>query len=61
VQALFERIVEQTFGVSEGIWLGTPFLTASAKVASLSAACRTSTIRTWCCGANATAGLRLMT
>ncbi|RXH18335.1 alpha/beta fold hydrolase [Bradyrhizobium guangzhouense] len=25
VQALFERILEQTFGVSEGIWLGTPF------------------------------------
>lgn len=24
VQALFERIIEQTFGVSEGIWIGTP-------------------------------------
>jgi pimeloyl-ACP methyl ester carboxylesterase len=24
IQALFERILEQTFGVSEGIWLGTP-------------------------------------
>lgn len=24
IQALFERIVEQTFGVSEGIWIGTP-------------------------------------
>jgi non-heme chloroperoxidase len=24
VQALFERILEQTFGVSEGIWVGTP-------------------------------------
>ena len=24
VQALFERILEQTFGVSEGIWIGTP-------------------------------------
>jgi len=24
VQALFDRIVEQTFGVSEGIWIGTP-------------------------------------
>ncbi|MFB6416171.1 MULTISPECIES: alpha/beta fold hydrolase [Bradyrhizobium] len=23
-QALFERIVEQTFGVSEGVWIGTP-------------------------------------
>lgn len=23
-QALFERILEQTFGVSEGIWIGTP-------------------------------------
>lgn len=24
VQTLFERILEQTFGVSEGIWIGTP-------------------------------------
>lgn len=24
IQTLFERIVEQTFGVSEGIWIGTP-------------------------------------
>jgi non-heme chloroperoxidase len=24
VQVLFERVVEQTFGVSEGIWIGTP-------------------------------------
>jgi pimeloyl-ACP methyl ester carboxylesterase len=24
VQALFERVLEQTFGVSEGIWIGTP-------------------------------------
>lgn len=24
VEALFERILEQTFGVSEGIWIGTP-------------------------------------
>jgi|SRR4051794_17267203 non-heme chloroperoxidase len=24
IQALFERILEQTFGASEGIWLGTP-------------------------------------
>jgi pimeloyl-ACP methyl ester carboxylesterase len=24
VQKLFERILEQTFGVSEGIWIGTP-------------------------------------
>jgi pimeloyl-ACP methyl ester carboxylesterase len=24
IQALFERILEQTFGVSEGIWIGTP-------------------------------------
>ena len=24
LQALFERILEQTFGVSEGIWIGTP-------------------------------------
>ena len=24
VQALFDRIVDQTFGVSEGIWIGTP-------------------------------------
>jgi non-heme chloroperoxidase len=24
VQALFERILDQTFGVSEGIWIGTP-------------------------------------
>ena len=24
IQALFDRIIEQTFGVSEGIWLGTP-------------------------------------
>jgi non-heme chloroperoxidase len=24
VQGLFERILEQTFGVSEGIWIGTP-------------------------------------
>ena len=24
IQKLFERILEQTFGVSEGIWLGTP-------------------------------------
>jgi pimeloyl-ACP methyl ester carboxylesterase len=24
VQALFERILEQAFGVSEGIWIGTP-------------------------------------
>ncbi|MBR0910306.1 alpha/beta fold hydrolase [Bradyrhizobium japonicum] len=23
-QALFDRIIEQTFGVSEGIWIGTP-------------------------------------
>ena len=24
IPALFERIIEQTFGVSEGIWIGTP-------------------------------------
>src|SRR6476619_4956955 len=24
IQALFERILEQTYGVSEGIWIGTP-------------------------------------
>ena len=24
IEALFERILEQTFGVSEGIWIGTP-------------------------------------
>src|SRR4051795_13675475 len=24
VKALFDRIIEQTFGVSEGIWIGTP-------------------------------------
>src|SRR6202007_298210 len=24
-QAFFERILEQTFGVAEGIWIGTPF------------------------------------
>src|SRR4029079_13648461 len=24
IQALFERIIEQTFGVPEGIWIGTP-------------------------------------
>lgn len=24
IQALFEKILEQTFGVSEGIWIGTP-------------------------------------
>jgi non-heme chloroperoxidase len=24
IQKLFERILEQTFGVSEGIWIGTP-------------------------------------
>jgi non-heme chloroperoxidase len=24
-RALFERVIEQTFGVSEGIWIGTPF------------------------------------
>ncbi|UVO40266.1 alpha/beta hydrolase [Bradyrhizobium arachidis] len=24
IQALFDRIVDQTFGVSEGIWIGTP-------------------------------------
>ena len=24
IQALFERILEQTFSVSEGIWIGTP-------------------------------------
>jgi non-heme chloroperoxidase len=24
IQALFDRIIEQTFGVSEGIWIGTP-------------------------------------
>lgn len=24
IQALFNRIIEQTFGVSEGIWIGTP-------------------------------------
>jgi pimeloyl-ACP methyl ester carboxylesterase len=25
LQALFERILEQSFGVSEGVWIGTPF------------------------------------
>jgi pimeloyl-ACP methyl ester carboxylesterase len=25
IQALYERILEETFSVSEGIWLGTPF------------------------------------
>ncbi|MBR1149301.1 alpha/beta fold hydrolase [Bradyrhizobium sp. JYMT SZCCT0428] len=24
IEALFERILEQTFGVSEGVWIGTP-------------------------------------
>lgn len=24
IEALFDRIIEQTFGVSEGIWIGTP-------------------------------------
>jgi pimeloyl-ACP methyl ester carboxylesterase len=25
IQAFYERILEQTFGVAEGIWIGTPF------------------------------------
>jgi hypothetical protein len=25
IRSFYERILEQTFGVSEGIWLGTPF------------------------------------
>jgi len=25
IEALYERILERTFGVSEGIWIGTPF------------------------------------
>jgi len=25
LQAVYERLMEQTFGVSEGVWLGTPF------------------------------------
>jgi non-heme chloroperoxidase len=25
VRALYERVLEQTFGVAEGVWLGTPF------------------------------------
>src|SRR5215472_3207281 len=25
IQAFFEKILEQTFGVAEGIWIGTPF------------------------------------
>jgi pimeloyl-ACP methyl ester carboxylesterase len=25
LQAIYERLMEQTFGVSEGVWLGTPF------------------------------------
>ena len=25
IQALYERILERTFGVAEGIWIGTPF------------------------------------
>lgn len=25
VRALHERVLEQTFGVAEGVWLGTPF------------------------------------
>ena len=26
LQAFYERLLEQTFGVAEGIWLGTPFI-----------------------------------
>ena len=57
-QALFERILEQTFGVSEGIWIGTPVQpqSASGRAANWSGGCRRSSIRTWCCGARRTAG-----
>ena len=59
MQALFERILEQTFGVSEGIWIGTPFnLNLERESGELDAAWRKSGIRIWCCGARGTAGLR---
>ena len=45
IQALFERIIEQTFGVSEGIWIGTPVnLTLERESRELGRGCRRSGI-----------------
>ncbi|MHC2281333.1 non-heme chloroperoxidase [Bradyrhizobium diazoefficiens] len=34
IEALFNRIIEQTFGVSEGIWIGTPVNLTRERVSS---------------------------
>ena len=48
LQAFFERIVDQTFGVSEGIWIGTAFnLNLERESGELHAACRKSGSRIW--------------
>jgi hypothetical protein len=53
LQAFYERLLEQTFGVAEGIWLGTPFnLNLERESGELGR--RRSIIHTWCSGARRT-------
>jgi pimeloyl-ACP methyl ester carboxylesterase len=59
IAALFERILEQTFGVPRASGsVRRSISPASGRVANWSAAWRRSIIRIWCCGASATAGFR---
>ena len=60
LQAFYERILEQAFGVSEGVWLGTPFnLNLERDSGARERRGGRSGIRIWCCGARRMAGLRL--
>ena len=52
IQAFYERILEQTFGVSEGIWLGTPFnLNLERESGELERRMAEIWHPIWCCGA----------
>ena len=60
LQAFYERILEQAFGASEGVWPGTPFnLNLEGERCPGTAHGGRSGIRIWCCGARRMAELRL--
>ena len=57
LQPFYERVLEQTYGVSEGIWLGTPFnLNLERESGELERHMAEICIRIWCCGARRMAG-----
>ena len=60
LQAFYERILEQTVGVSEGIWLGTPFnLNLERESGDLERRMAEIWHPHWCCATRRTAGLLL--